>query len=279
MKLLGIVILYYPDDTLVDNIGSYIGGVDKLIVWENSPAHSNGEIPESEKIIKMGNGENAGIGKALNEAIKYAQTNGFTHLLTMDQDSRFEKDHFSKYRSLVEKNNEKTIFTPNYIIGGRSLYYTHDTFMEDNSGGQCLSGSIYPLSIFCETGLFRDDLMVDGVDTEMNYRAKKQGVHTKITLPVLLHHQLGPPSKTYTFLGLSVNASCERPAQRAYYLVRNHILIKKLYSQHDPDLFYTFYKRLFVVVFFEKDKRIKLKGLIMGYIHGKMGRTGEYTLK
>jgi hypothetical protein len=51
-----------------------------------------------------------------------------------------------------------------------------------------------------------------------------------------------------------------------------------LYPQHETGLFYTFYKRLFLVLFYEKDKQAKIKALILGYIHGKIGKTGKQTI-
>ncbi|GHT75981.1 glycosyl transferase [Bacteroidia bacterium] len=276
MKLLGIVILYYPDDTLAGNINSYIEGVAQLIVWENSPASFAVDIPVNPKIIKMGNGANAGIGKALNEAAKYAKANGFTHLLTMDQDSCFEHDHFSKYISMVEKMNEKTIFSPNYMIYGEQIHKIQDTFID--AGASIQSGSLYPIAIFDEIGFFREDLIVDGIDTDFFYRAKNNGISTKIVTPAFLVHRLGYPQKQYKFLNISIAAFHERSALRSYYFIRNHLLVRKQYSEHNPYLFYNLYKRLFLVVFFETDKQAKMKGLIMGYIHGKMGKTGMQTI-
>lgn len=44
MKLLGIVILYHPEEDVVANIHSYIDEVDELIVWYNSSSDIN--MPE-----------------------------------------------------------------------------------------------------------------------------------------------------------------------------------------------------------------------------------------
>jgi rhamnosyltransferase len=273
MKLLGIVILYYPEDDIVANINSYIEDVDELIVWYNSS--SNIKIPEHQKIVSMGDGTNVGLGKALNEAVKYAKINGFTHLLTMDQDSHFEKDHFLNYISLVEKASEKTIFAPNCVVYGQQMHNIQDDFVVVECCGQ--SGSIYPVDVFDETGLFREDFFVDGVDIDMNYRSGKYGILTKIITPILLHHQLGSPKTKHNFLGISISSN-ERSAVRSYYIVRNDLLVHKFHPKHDTDIFYNFYKRLFLVVFFEKDKKAKLKGLIMGYFHGKSGKTGIQTI-
>lgn len=42
MKLLGIVILYYPDDAVVKNIATYLAQLDELMLWDNTPATDAG---------------------------------------------------------------------------------------------------------------------------------------------------------------------------------------------------------------------------------------------
>ena len=40
MKLLGIVILYYPDDAVVKNIATYLAQLDELMLWETGEGKS-----------------------------------------------------------------------------------------------------------------------------------------------------------------------------------------------------------------------------------------------
>ena len=78
MKLLGVVVLFNPDENVWANISTYINGVDELILWCNSSIPT---IPVlNGKVVVMGDGNNVGVGKALNEAVLYAMKNGYTHL-------------------------------------------------------------------------------------------------------------------------------------------------------------------------------------------------------
>ena len=93
VKIAAVVITYFPDikDTIA-NIGLYIHHVDKLIVWDNNTAAEGDKFrPEydayADKIEFMGTGKNEGIAFVLNRCIEWATGNGYTHLLTMDQDS------------------------------------------------------------------------------------------------------------------------------------------------------------------------------------------------
>ena len=112
MKLLGIVILYYPDDAVVKNIATYLAQLDELMLWDNTPATDRRDLDLDSlgdgrgKIILDGCGENLGIGSALNKAVAYARANGFTHLLTLDQDSCFDGRNFESYLRAIRSYGE-----------------------------------------------------------------------------------------------------------------------------------------------------------------------------
>lgn len=109
MKLLALVTLYYPPAHITDNLLTYAEDVDGLFVWDNTPGGSNYQFPESisHKIVRLRQGENTGIGKALNAAAMFALDNGYTYLLTMDQDSAFTASTFKDY--IVLSTMTKTV--------------------------------------------------------------------------------------------------------------------------------------------------------------------------
>ena len=124
MKLLGIVILYYPDDAVVKNIATYLAQLDELMLWDNTPAADRRDLDLDSlgdgrgKIIQDGCGENLGIGSALNKAVANDRANGFTHLLTLDQDSCFGGRNFESYLRAIRNYGEDkaAIFSTNYFI-------------------------------------------------------------------------------------------------------------------------------------------------------------------
>lgn len=124
MKLLGIVILYYPDDSVVKNIVTYLAQLDELMLWDNTPATDRRDLDLDSlgdgrgKIILDGCGENLGIGSALNKAVAYARANGFTHLLTLDQDSCFGGRNFESYLRAIRSYGEDkaVIFSTNISL-------------------------------------------------------------------------------------------------------------------------------------------------------------------
>lgn len=92
MKILGIVTLYNPPKEVGENLSSYAPFLDGLYLWDNTAGGSNVDSllpPEvAKRVLMHRRGRNVGIAMALNAAIDLALKEGYTHLLTMDQDSR-----------------------------------------------------------------------------------------------------------------------------------------------------------------------------------------------
>lgn len=279
MKLLGIVILYYPTDKVYNNILSYLPFVDQLIVWQNSTCDEDflSSLEENPKIIKMGNGCNVGIGKALNIAISFAEKYKYTHLLTMDQDSRFVNDNFRLYLKVIKESRSKSIFSPNYLIHEKELFTNIGEFIEVET--TMTSGSMYPIEIFSEIGVFREDFFIDAIDTEFSLRAKKNGITTYVIPSVYLIHGAGYQKTKHKFLWKTFFPNEYSPV-RCYYIVRNGIITKHLYpwANWKGFMYYWFYKRLFFVICYEDSKFAKIKGLLYGFYHGMIGKTGEQAI-
>ena len=163
MKLLGIVILYYPDDAVVKNIATYLAQLDELMLWDNTPATDRRDLD----LDSLG-GENLGIGSALNKAVAYARANGFTHLLTLDQDSCFGGRNFESYLRAIRSYGEDkaAIFSTNYFIKSQQTTMYPPTDSVDEVYSAMTSGSIYPVSLFDTLGDFMESLFVWGVDCE-----------------------------------------------------------------------------------------------------------------
>lgn len=267
IKLLGILISYYPDiQQTRNNIFQFIDYIDTLIIWENTPEKERDkfriDLPEHNfKIINMGCGENMCIAFPLNEAIKYARLNQFTHLLTMDQDSFFETGHFIKYKKIVELfKNDMFIFgpNPNYCEPSNT-----DTPTQVNT--LITSGNIININIFDHIGLYREDYKIDCVDYEFCFRAARNGYKCYMISSILLKQEFGKLQKTK--LGFYIS---NYSPFRLYYITRNNI---KLYREY-PDyislktLFSRITKPFFKIIISENEKSKKIKAIIKGCIAG-----------
>ena len=101
-NLAGVVILYNEDPhKIIENILSYSTKLDKIYLYDNSTVKNiNWEIllnKLGKKVEYIFFGENLGIAKRLNTAATSAIKDGYSFLLTMDQDSSFSDTSFAKY--------------------------------------------------------------------------------------------------------------------------------------------------------------------------------------
>lgn len=286
MKLAAVVVLYHPEEALVRNINSYLPQVDKLILWDNTPEEDKKPLSLSgvlhpERLEYMGCGRNVGIGTALNEAVAYARNNGYTHLLTLDQDSYFRDGDFRRYLDCIQAygENAEAIFSTNYFIvsQGSTLYPVTDSV--DVVSSAMTSGSIYPVALFEQLGTFMEELFVWGIDCEFCWRAGRKQIPTYCFKNILLQHDLGYQKKKHRLLGKEVFPN-EYPPQRTYYNVRNGMALHRLYPESlnlKAHLRYHLYKRIVFVLLYEQQKFAKWKALWDGYRDGKRNRLGERT--
>ena len=106
MKCAGVSVLYNPSMEDINNINSYIANLDKLYLVDNSNKDNSSMIPSSSKIEYVPFMENMGIGYALNYAAKHAIELGYDWLLTMDQDSQFDKKGMDEIISFIESDSD-----------------------------------------------------------------------------------------------------------------------------------------------------------------------------
>lgn len=122
MRLLAVVVLYHPGKDLTGNINSYLPQVDRLLLWDNTPGGGKEQLPLSgvthpERLEYRGCGRNVGIGTALNDAVAYAREHGYTHLLTLDQDSSSCQEFSGIIRLPSGVTGKKSgLFSPSIIL-------------------------------------------------------------------------------------------------------------------------------------------------------------------
>lgn len=96
--LAGCVILYKPNLDTITNVESYIDYVKTLFIVNNGDGSNviNALLSKYNNIVVINFNENVGIARALNEVLRRCNRH-HTHLLTMDQDSRFVEDSMKNY--------------------------------------------------------------------------------------------------------------------------------------------------------------------------------------
>ena len=267
IKILAILISYYPDlEQTRGNILQFIDYIDTLIIWENTPEKERDrfriDLPEyNDKINNMGCGENMCIAFPLNEAVRYARLNQFTHLLTMDQDSFFETGHFKRYIEIVDSLKDKILIfgpNPNHCDPNNS-----DTPTEVRT--LITSGNIIKVDIFDSIGLYREDYKIDCIDYEFCFRAARNGYKCFMISSILLNHEFGKLQKTK--LGFYIS---NYSPFRLYYIAKNNIKLYREYPEfiHLSTVLSRIIKPFVKIIISEPNKTSKLVALFRGSIKG-----------
>lgn len=277
MKLLGIIITYYPNNKdFIFNVNQFIKNVDTLIIWQNTPLedskkHQISDKLFDEKVLLMGKGKNMGIAYALNQAyeIMMNSSNNYTHLLSMDQDSTWV--NFNNYCTIIKKNIQNAIYSPNI---NNQLQLGDDLI---NVKTCITSGAIFPQSVLQVIGKFNEEYSVDCVDYDFCFKALNNNIKIVKVKEAAMNQIYGKPMKS-KFFNLENN---KYASKRLFFIVRNHILLWRDYPEHMDYNFkrtilssYIFGKIL-KIIFMEKNKTSKITSILNGLFAGLFNKRSK----
>jgi len=269
------IVLYNPYDIVKENIASYIDNVDKLYILDNSDKKNTtliNELLNNKKMEYIDNNGNKGIAYALNRGVEFALKEGFTHLLTMDQDSKFVKGDVARLIDVIEDSSDHIGIISPLAYKNENKLYAFSSLIS------ITSGSILNLNVYSTIGAFKNDFFIDEVEVEYCLRMNYSGFMLRRVSSVVLDHKLGDSTKN-KFLFWEFYAS-NHSALRRYYIMRNRLYIWNKYAENFPkyikfEKLITF-KEIAKIVLVEKDKYNKLKMSFYGYRDYKKNKYGKF---
>jgi rhamnosyltransferase len=280
MKVAACVILYNPDNSVLDNIFSYITNFDKTFIFDNSEKPQfdiNLLLNPNPGVAFINDGENMGISKRLNQACDLAIDNNCDFLLTMDQDSFFESDTITNYLNCIQSFAEKekvAMFGVNYE--------NRPDKMDCKSVQKRLlitSGSIINLKAYKDIGRFDENLFIDFVDTEYCFKSILKNYSLVSFQNIYMHHQIGSIYNKVPLKNFKKNERSLHSSVRLYYMTRNFFYLKRLYNKgfqkeisiHRKDLL----NRLKNKFLYGKGRIDLLKLIIKSYFDYKKRKMGK----
>ena len=275
MKLAATVVMYNPEIYFLDNIQSYLGYIQKLYIIDNS------ENPRSDffkalianpKVELISNATNYGIAKAINIAAAKSTSDGYDWLMTMDQDSFFEKMVLEQYLNYANSYSDKrkvAIFGLPYDKNFLRKVPPEEKYVQVDS--LITSGSLVNLEVLRELKGFNEKLFIDEVDHEYCFRANESGYKVVCIRTGFLSHSLGEKiSASGIITGKSTIKTLHNPL-RIYYIIRNGLYISKRFRKSFPDQAKKRKKLIYVTVknnlLYGHEKTAVIKYTILGFWH------------
>lgn len=285
-----ILISYNCDEKILLVVENIINQIEKIVIIDNGSNIQSKKIlnkMQGSNIEIIYNTKNMGIAYALNQGIKYAQSNAFDWIITLDQDSIATKNMVNNmllvYNSLNNMQKSKVVsIVPDNVEekNYNENEYTKNNKRFDEVLTEITSGNLLKVSVFDKIGYFEEKLFIDCVDHDFCFRINQNDYKIIKVYDAVLLHNLGNIT-TKKILSKNIIYS-NHSFIRRYYITRNRFYIWNTYGND----FVVWTKNdkkaaildLIMIILYENDKILKLKMIIQGYIDFKKNHFGELKL-
>jgi rhamnosyltransferase len=280
----GIVVLYNPDESVWSNIASYIDYVGLLYVVDNSEQKNLilvEKIKNHPSAVYIDNKSNLGIASALNRGAKEAINHSASWLLTMDQDSRFDKTSLQTlvaFAYSLPEDHKVGVLSPVHKTVNVDVPIIKDDILTVEVDSVMASGNLIYLKAFQSVGGFLEKYFIDCVDHEYCLRLKVNGFKVILHNESILEHNLGD-IESRSFLGRKIYYT-NHSAIRRYYITRNRLDLIFRYGIKFPSFSFKEFVKLLTeiskIILFERNKFKKVLFSMKGCWHFFFGRFGRF---
>lgn len=248
---------------LEQNIDAIVKQVDKLLIYENASKNRDEivNLCKDKGVEVILNGDNYGVAGPLHDGLEYAYNNGYPYIFTLDQDSVSSEGMIEALINLIKSDENLA------IVAAQPIMTVNGVLVSEGVGNRLVkdvvtSGSLADVSKIKEIGGYIPEMLIDWVDTEICFRALKNG-YKIMQSDVPLIHQFGNPVRR-KFLWKWCIVTNYSPF-RCYYIARNSAFCAKIYRNYLVKRRKKYLLKLRIkIIFYEKGKREKLKALSQG---------------
>jgi rhamnosyltransferase len=274
-----VFVTFHPDEDFADRVRAVVAQTGGILIIDNGSLEE--ELAPVRELLTDGvaevvlNGRNVGLARALNQGLEWGRRWGFAWVVTFDQDSVPGPALVAEAGRMFDAHRDHPIA----VIGaGWSSQPVAGSGCLDPDGIEAshviTSGSLHSVAIWGALGGFRDDLVIDYVDTEYCLRARSSGYLVLRGCVPTLSHSIGNPTRRWLVFR-EVTPSNHSPARR-YYITRNRILVWRIYWRREPR--YVAHdmkaatKELVKLLLFESERPLKLRAMTRGLRDGLVTR-------
>jgi rhamnosyltransferase len=281
-----VVVTFHPDGIVLHNLAAVRPQVQHLIVVDNGSTDEE-LIPlrsasSTLNFNLLENGENLGIASALNLGIHRGEALGANWFLLLDQDGCVTENYTATMLQAFAASPSKdrlAILAPRLV----DRRFGHTLAPPTVTGAQLqvasTSGTLTPLRIFERAGYFRDELFIDGVDTDYSLRVRSLDYTVEECTAAILLHSPGTPSYHRFFFRRKPFQSANYSPIRRYYQERNKIWVARhFWPRFRPFLLSQFKLSLIdftKMVLVEDNKAEKSRFFLRGILDGLRNHLGK----
>jgi len=211
---------------------------------------------------------NAGIARGLNDGLNVALSQGFTWLLTLDQDTRISRKVISKLVDARQASDRVGVVGVEIIgdTNGDVSYPTKGKGAVVTTEEVFQTASLWRVSALTEIGGFDERLGIDGVDAAACLRLREHGYLVTLARGTRVEHRYG--SATHLrLLGRTIVSTGHSPIRRES-MVRNRLRLAPAEFRQSPQHALRTLRRVAVNtllgVTLEQDRRANLMGSLRG---------------
>ena len=270
LKIAALIISYNPDIPTITSIVDFLDKFDIFTLIVDNDSHNKDELNFANMIIEK---SNVGIGKALNDGVKFLERVGYDWVLTLDQDSVLSPDYFVEI-SKIKIDKETAVLAPVIQdINNRALNQKkRSNVLEKNLRLPIQSGAFIRIKDYFIVGGMDEDLFIDGVDFDFFLELVSQGKKIIFLNQTVLFQNFGE-HKEVSIFGHYLFSTLNYSSIRYYYSYRNmpllvkrhnHILNNEFSIHARKWLWETQTRRAFKMLIGEKDKIEKIKAIALG---------------
>ena len=280
MKILAIVVTYKPDrDLLQHNVIAFINDVDKVLIWENTPEGEKLDYRfiDDPKVEYCGDGVNS-ISHALNFAWRYAKSNGYDYLLTMDQDSVWVNFSFFIHETILNQDCPRGIWGPAIVTDRQKIEFVNETVKTEVT---ITSGMILNIDMIHQLGGWNERFRIDCVDNEFCLKAKyfKVPIYQVRFTNAYLLQRYGIP-RTVQFGKSTIVLRGDSP-ERLYEIYKSHIMLFRLFPfyrtpRYDFKVYWI--SKIKWSLLFEGQRVQRITAIVRGFIEGLGCKLDEYGM-
>lgn len=278
-NICAIITIYNIGNDIHKSLNAIYDQVSEIILVDDGSDVKTLSILKSletkEKITVLYNKINSGISAALNKGVKYALSNKYSWILTLDQDSivspNMVRNMLFTYDCLNEEiKSNIMIMVPHFIERGiegpdyNNKYDAEPSF--ELVSTEITSGNLVKAELYNKVGMYNEDFFIDFVDIEFCLRIKKLGYFIAKANNSTFSHNIGN-SKRHKFLFKPVICTNHNFIRR-YYITRNRLYLWKDYLTTDilwvlRDI-RSFIGEIIKIILWEDTKFLKMRMILRG---------------